>query len=69
MADPRFKSVTVTMNMRMRPEVKAAAQRCADDAGVTLTDFVAAAIAEKAGALDLVPPTLRQEIMEFPASA
>lgn len=63
MADPRRKIPTVTMNFRQRPEVKAAAATAARAAGVSLTDFVAAAIAEKCGRPDLVPATLNQEVM------
>ena len=63
MPDPRVKTHTVTMNFRQRPEIKAAAKEGALAAGVTLSDFVAAAIAEKAGRPDLVPPTMAQEVM------
>lgn len=69
MADPRRKIPTVTMNFRQRPEVKVAAQDGARAAGVSLTDFVAAAIAEKCGRPDLVPPTLNQEVMGLRDSA
>lgn len=69
MADPRIKIPTVTMNFRQRPEVKVAAQDAARAAGVTLTDFVAAAIAEKCGRLDLIPATLHQEVITVSASS
>lgn len=69
MADPRRKIPTEHMNMRQRPEIKKIARAGALDAGVSLTDFVAAAIAEKCGRDDLVPPTMKQEVMGLRDSA
>lgn len=63
MANPRVKGDYQTMNMRMPKPVKALAQQGAQAYGVTLTDFVVAAIAEKMGRDELVPPTLSQEML------
>ena len=57
------------MNMRQRPDIKAIAREGARAAGVSLTDFVAAAIAEKCNRPDLVPPTMDQEVMALRESA
>lgn len=67
LADPRVKIPTVTMNFRQRPAVKAAALEGARAAGVSLTDFVAAAIAEKCGRPDLIPATLDQQVIDVSA--
>lgn len=69
MADPRQKIPTEHMNMRQRPDIKAIAREGARAAGVSLTDFVAAAIAEKCNRPDLVPPTMDQEVMALRESA
>lgn len=69
MPDPRVKTHTEHMNMRQRPEIKELARSSARGAGVSLSDWVAAAIAEKAGRPDLVPAPLNQEVLAFQESA
>lgn len=69
MPDPRFKTHTEHMNMRQRPEIKELARNAASAAGVSLSEWVAAAIAEKAGRPDLAPAKLRQEVMNLKLGA
>ena len=69
MPDPRVKTHTEYMNMRQRPEIKALARSAAQSAGVSLSDWVAAAIAEKAGKPELVPTALNQEVIALQLGA
>ncbi|MCZ4581575.1 MULTISPECIES: hypothetical protein [Mycobacteriales] len=69
MPDPRIKTHTERMNMRQRPEIKDLARTGAQEAGVSLADWVAAAIAEKAGKPEMAPASIRQEVIALRHSA
>ncbi|WP_376740293.1 type II toxin -antitoxin system TacA 1-like antitoxin [Gordonia paraffinivorans] len=55
--------------MRQRPEIKELARNAAAASGVSLSEWVAAAIAEKAGRPDLAPAKLRQGVIDLKLGA
>ncbi|MBR7194633.1 hypothetical protein [Gordonia sp. SCSIO 19800] len=75
MPDPRFKTHTEHMNMRQTAEIKALAKSEAEKlkekygVAISMSEWVAAAIAEKAGRPDLIPAKLRQEVIQLQLGA
>ncbi|AUH70570.1 MULTISPECIES: hypothetical protein [Gordonia] len=68
MADPRYKR-TVTANFRLDPEVKNAVAQAAREEGVSMTQWLTAAIADRACRPDLMPSHTRQEVISLRDSA
>jgi hypothetical protein len=53
-----------TYPLRLPPSVKAAAARLAREDGVSLNQFIAAAVAEKVGTLDTAGELLRRRVAD-----